>query len=325
MKRFSIVLMIVVFVLITPLVAKGAKEVVPANVVRMAVMQGPSGFGVAGLAKDDGNIDNGITLDIEVFPSPNEVIARLANGELDIAALPTNVAANLFNKGVGVKLAAVTGEGMLMLLTTDHSITELEHLYNRNIAIPGAGGTPDQLTQILIAALGYQVDEDIFLDYGVAAPAQLAQMLIANRVDLAVLPEPFVTMVLNSNEKAVPLMDVQQLWSALTGTTNYPMTVIVVSDKFAQEHSADLPVVMNAIKESITWVTTHPQDAGVVIEQLGIMNAAMATPAIPRCNLVFRTAKEAFDAVDVYYKVLYGFDYTSIGSEVPDASFYLSY
>lgn len=165
----------------------------------------------------------------------------------------------------------------------------------------------------------------IFLDYGVAAPAQLAQMLIANRVDLAVLPEPFVTMVLNSNEKAVPLMDVQQLWSALTGTTNYPMTVIVVSDKFAQEHSADLPVVMNAIKESITWVTTHPQDAGVVIEQLGIMNAAMATPAIPRCNLVFRTAKEAFDAVDVYYKVLYGFDYTSIGSEVPDASFYLSY
>jgi NitT/TauT family transport system substrate-binding protein len=244
---------------------------------------------------------------------------------LDIAALPTNVAANLYAKGVPVKTAAVVGEGMLLFLTTDKTITELSDLQNRKISIPGSGSTPDQMTKILVSALGFDYESDVQLDYSIASPAQLAQMMIAGKLDLAVLPEPFVTMVLNANEQAVPLLDVQVLWSALTGTGNYPMTVIVVSDGFIAEHSDRLPLVMGAIKDSVEWVNANPGDAGVMIEEAGIMKAAMATPAIPRCNLVFRTATEGYDAMDTYLKVLHGFDYASVGGSVPDESFYLAY
>jgi NitT/TauT family transport system substrate-binding protein len=103
------------------------------------------------------------------------------------------------------------------------------------------------------------------------------------------------------------------------------MTVIVVSDGFIAEHSDRLPLVMGAIKDSVEWVNANPGDAGVMIEEAGIMKAAMATPAIPRCNLVFRTATEGYDAMDTYLKVLHGFDYASVGGSVPDESFYLAY
>jgi NitT/TauT family transport system substrate-binding protein len=326
MKR--IVVLAVCLLLAVPLFSQGAREAQLAAdqvTVRMAVMQGPSGFGTVALGRDGGRIDATTVVDVAVYPSPNEVIARLANGELDVAALPTNVAANLHAKGVKVKVAAITGEGMLMFLTTDPTIDELADLANRKISIPGAGGTPDQMTRILTTALGYDPEVDVVLDYSIASPAQLAQMLIAGKVDLAVLPEPFVTMAVGSGDKVIELLDVQALWSALTGTGNYPMTVIVVSDKFSEAHPAKVPAIMGAIKDSVEWVNANPQEAGVLIEQEGIMKAAMAVPAIPRCNLVFKSAKEGYDAMDTYLKVLHGFDHTSVGGIVPDASFYLAY
>lgn len=311
-----------------PLAARAVQEIQLASQqveVRMAVMQGPSGFSTVGMTRNEGRLDDYTVVDIQVFPSPNEVIARLANGEIDVAALPTNVAANLYAKGVAVKTAAIVGEGMLMLLTNDSSITELNDLANRNISIPGAGGTPDQMARILIAALGYDSTTAVELDYSIASPAQLTQMLIAGKVDLAVLPEPFVSMALNASEAIIPLLDVQALWTALTGTGNYPMTVIVVSDRFVEQYPEALPVVMDSLRDSVQWVNANPAEAGSLIEKVGIMKAALAVPAIPRCNLVFKTAKEGYEAMDLYLKVLYGFDYTSVGGAVPDESFYLDY
>ena len=311
-----------------PLAARAVQEIQLASQqveVRMAVMQGPSGFSTVGMTRNEGRLDDYTVVDIQVFPSPNEVIARLANGEIDVAALPTNVAANLYAKGVAVKTAAIVGEGMLMLLTNDSSITELNDLANRNISIPGAGGTPDQMARILIAALGYDSTRAVELDYSIASPAQLTQMLIAGKVDLAVLPEPFVSMALNASEAIIPLLDVQALWTALTGTGNYPMTVIVVSDRFVEQYPEALPVVMDSLRDSVQWVNANPAEAGSLIEKVGIMKAALAVPAIPRCNLVFKTAKEGYEAMDLYLKVLYGFDYTSVGGAVPDESFYLDY
>ena len=293
--------------------------------IRMAVMQGPSGFSSIGLTREDAFIAEGIKVELSVYPSPTEVIARLANGELDFAALPTNVAANLYNKGVAVKLAAVVGEGMLMLVSTDDSITELAHLAGRNISIPGAGSTPDQMARIITALLGFDPDYDIELDYSVAAPAQLAQMLIAGKTDIAVLPEPFVTVAFNGKPDLRILINIQDVWSMFTGSGNYPMTVLVVSDAFLAAQPKAFAALMTSMKESVEWVNANPAEAGALIEEAGILKASLAAPAIPRSSLVFKTAREAIDSLQDYYKMLYGFDYMSIGGALPDASFYLDY
>jgi NitT/TauT family transport system substrate-binding protein len=291
--------------------------------IRMAVMQGPSGFSSIGLTREDSFIAEGVKVELNVYPSPNEVIARLANGEMDVAALPTNVAANLYNKGVAVKLAAVVGEGMLMLVSTDDTITELGHLAGRKISIPGAGSTPDQMARIITALLGFDPDNDIELDYSIAAPAQLAQMLIAGKTDLAVLPEPFVTVAYNGRPGLRVLINIQDVWSMFTGTGNYPMTVLVVSDAFLKAQPEAFSALMASMKQSVEWVNANPIEAGNLIEKAGIMKAALAAPAIPRSSLVFKTARESHDALQDYFKMLFGFDYMSIGGALPDASFYL--
>ncbi|MDD4841974.1 MAG: ABC transporter substrate-binding protein, partial [Sphaerochaetaceae bacterium] len=199
--------------------AKGAAELQKEPfTINMAVMQGPSGFSSIGLNRNDGIIKDGVAVNLSVYPSPAEVIARLTNGEIDVAALPTNVAANLFNKGVPIRVAATVGEGMLMLLGTDYTLQNIEDLAGKTIHIPGAGSTPDQMARLLIQALGFDPETDVLLDYSIAAPSQLVQMLIAKKVEFALLPEPFVSVALTGEHNIRTLVDVQYLWTLLTGS-----------------------------------------------------------------------------------------------------------
>lgn len=291
--------------------------------VNVAVMSGPTGFSSVGLTRNDGRISDRVVVDINVYPSPNEVIARLANGELDVAALPTNVAANLYNKGVKVKLAAVVGNGMLGVLSANDSVQSIEDLLGRTIHVPGPGSTPDQMATLLLEKAGLEVGKDVILDYSVAAPAQLAQLVIAGRVELAMLPQPFVSMILRSNPKARTVVDVQSVYQQLTGYENYPMSVLVVSERFFKSHPTAFAEILKAYEESVAWVNANPQEAGKAIEAAGIMASAMATPAIPYCNLVFIPSREAKADVQAYYSYLYGFSPDSIGGAMPSDDLYL--
>lgn len=316
MKRIAILVMSLLTVA-TLLVAQPIAET-PARPTAIAVMAGPTGFSSAGLGR---SLDEDVYT-LTVFPSPNEVIARLANGELDVAALPSNVAANLYNKGVKIQIAAVIGDGMLSVLSTDDSIKSAADLVGKTIHAPGAGSTPDQMAGLLIREAGLVEGRDVILDYSVAAPAQLAQLVIAGKVSLAILPEPFVTMIRTKNPQVTVAADVQELYRSLTGVANYPMSVLVVRSDFARQNPAQLAVVLNAYAQSVAWVNANHRAAGEAIEAADIMAAAMAAPAIGSCNLVWRPASEAAGELDAYYTFLHSFSPDSIGGAVPKADLY---
>ncbi len=318
----------IVFVALFALMAIGAQPVAETPLeeplsVQFAVMAGPTGFSSVALNQNDGRISNEVQVALQVYPSPNEVVARLANGELDFACLPSNLAANIYNKGVNIQLAAVTGNGMLNVISSDGSVKGVSDLMGKTIHVPGAGSTPDQMAQLLLKEAGLVAGKDVVLDYSVASPAQLAQLTIAGKVSLVMLPEPFASMILRGSKRAQQVVDVQQLYSELAGVSNYPMTVLVVSESFAENHPRSLAQVLKAYEDSVAWVNADPQAAGVAIEEAGIMKAALAAPAIPSCNLVFVPSQEAKDEVQAYYTFLHAFSPASIGGAVPSEDLYL--
>jgi NitT/TauT family transport system substrate-binding protein len=317
-----------VFVALLAMVAIGAQPVAEKSVdspleVHFAVMAGPTGFSSVALNKNEGRIADDIQIAMQVFPSPNEVVARLANGELDFACLPSNLAANIYNKGVKIKLAAVIGNGMLSVVSSDGSVQGVGDLLGKTIHVPGAGSTPDQMAQLLLKEAGLAVGKDVILDYSVASPAQLAQLTIAGKVSLVMLPQPFVSMILNGSKNATEVVDIQALYEDLSGVANYPMSVMVVREQFAKNHPRALAQILKAYEDSVAWVNAEPQAAGEAIEEAGIMKAALATPSIPFCNLVFVPSQEAKEEVQAYYRFLHSFSPASIGGAVPADNFYL--
>lgn len=290
MKKLLFVLLLIMSIL--PCFAQAVKED-SAPTVRLGVMQGPTGFSSSAL---------GDIAQIEVYPSPNEAVAKLIKGELDMIALPANAAANLYNKGVGIKVLAIIGEGMLNVVGTNENA--------KTLSVPGTGGTPDHMATLL-----YPEYEK---EYSVTAPAQLAQLLIAGKVELAILPEPFVSMVMSKNPNIKVISNVQERWTELTGQTQYPMSVLIVKDTFAQEHPILIQKVKEAYKNSIQTILNDPTTAGQKIEELGIMKAEMATPALENCALTFKEGSEAKEELVSYYTTLLTLAPDAIGGMLPD-------
>ena len=297
--------------------------------VRIAVLKGPTGFGYVHLLGDGGKLGLGITVEAEVLPSPTEVTAKLISGELDIAALPANLAVNLYNKGIDIQLAAVTGEGMLYFLSRDENLdfsqrsVELLMAEGEFVHIPAPGSTPDYVTRYILNEWGVgQAEQDAVLDFSIASPAQLAQMLIAGKIDYVVLPEPFATMVELKSPDVYRTGDLQKPWFEMTGNSSYPMTALVVQNAFAEKNTNALGRILQAVEASISNVLEDPAGAAVLIAQFGILSAELAEPAIPRCSLMYQSGADAKDSFEVYLQIMAGLNPDSIGGKLPDEDFY---
>ncbi len=320
MKKTIFILSLVLITISSSIFAQGEVEkvsLVEQVELEMAVMAGPTGFSSAKIAKDEGKIGSNVLVNTSVYASPNEVVAKLTNGEVDVAALPSNLAAILYNKGVDLKAVAVIGNGMLNVVSTS------DNWPTSKISIGGGpAATPSQMANILIEKNGY--DKASFdLDYSIVSSAQIAQLLIANRAETALLPEPFVTMVLSRNPDMKKVLDVQKLYESTTGYSNYPMTLLVVQNKLIKENPDAVTAVLKAYEDSVEYVLANPQEAALTIEKVNIMPAAMAAPAIPNCNLTYVEIDEAKTEVLNYFNMLFNFDPKSIGGKLPDEGFYL--
>lgn len=309
------------------LFASGAREYSELD-LRAAVFKGPSGFGMVKMMDDKPELAEGVSVSYEVLPTPQEMVARIASGEVDFGVLPVNLAAKLYNGGSAYRMAAVTGYGLLYLLSADHSIRSWEDLAGREVYTTGKGASPDYLLQYYLSRAGLDPEKDLTINYSIQAAPMLAQALISGKVEIAVLPEPFATQVLARNSRFRRSIDFQESWTALHGGSegrSYPITAAVVSAELAESRPDIVEAFYRAYEASIAWVNANPEDAGALIEKREIMPAAVAAPAIPGCNLRFRSAQDARGEVEAYLQVLLDYNAPSVGGKVPGTEFYLSW
>jgi len=293
--------------------------------IRMAALKGPTAFGMIRMIDQVESLGNSITLSYELVATPQDMVARISSGQVDIAAMPVNLAAKLYNKmgAKGYAIGASVGDGVIYALTTSKDNITWESFRGKTINSIAKGSTPDYLTQYVLNGRGLKEGKDVTLRF-TYSHQQLAQMMAAGKIDNAILPEPLVTMVLNKNPEARIFSDMQKEWGELSGTGhNYPISLAVVSPKITNKEALD--AIFSAYEESIEWVFNNPEKAASAIERQGIMPAAIALKAIPRCNLNFSKPAEIKKELELFYDVLFRFDPASIGGKLPDDQFYLEY
>ena len=192
--------------------------------IRMAALKGPTAFGMIRMIDQVESLGNSITLSYELVATPQDMVARISSGQVDIAAMPVNLAAKLYNKmgAKGYALGASVGDGVIYALTTSKDNITWESFRGKTINSIAKGSTPDYLTQYVLNGHGLKEGKDVTLRF-TYSHQQLAQMMAAGKIDNAILPEPLVTMVLNKNPEARIFSDMQKEWAELSGTGhNYP-------------------------------------------------------------------------------------------------------
>lgn len=286
-------------------------------------LKGPTGIGMVRMFEMKPDLGPGVTADYQIAGAPDVLVSRVLSGEVDIATLPTNVAVKLYNSGVPYSLGAIVGNGLLYMLSGDPEVDGLESVRGREIYNIGKGATPDFVLRYLLNARGIDTEKGVSVLFTYSHP-ELAQMMIAEKVTTAVLPEPFVTMVTMKNANVKIVEDLQEVWAEeLDRDKPYPMSVVVIKDEVRRERPDAVEAFLAAYKESIEWVSTTPKAAGELAEQHGIgMPAAVAARAIPRLNLTFVPAAEARDEMERFLDIFMEYDPKAIGGKLPDGGFY---
>ena len=283
--------------------------------IRVAAMNGPTGMGMARLADQVRNDMLPYECDVTFSGSPDDVRGGLLSGELDIAAVPVNMAAALYNKTGGeiLTLAANT-LGVLYIVERGDTVQSMADLAGKKILAAGQGSTPEYVINYLLEKNG--LTDSVEVEY-VSEHAEAVTQMAAGNADLILVPEPFVTTALSKVEGARVALDLTQEWAKVSGA-DMVMGCLVVSKAFAEADPQALRHFMTQYAVSADYCTSHPAEAAVFIEEFGIMgSAAQAEKAIPNCNIVCVTGREMVDMVTGMLTVLFDADPKSVGGTLP--------
>ena len=180
--------------------------------LRLGLLAGPTGMGGARLLQEAAEGKTMNAYQHTIFNAPDEVTAKLISGELDIAAVPTNLAAVLYQKTKGgVQLLALNTLGVLHLVRAEgESITSLEDLKGKTIYSSGQAAVPEYVLDYILDSYGLK--DQVTVVYEAEHDAVIAA-LAAGKAKLAVLPEPKVTAALSQVSGLAKALDLTAEWN----------------------------------------------------------------------------------------------------------------
>ncbi|MBE5784535.1 MAG: ABC transporter substrate-binding protein [Clostridiales bacterium] len=312
MKRIVAMLLIAVMA-VSLLAGCGRKEADPINI---GALQGPTGMGMVTLMGDEFHSKYNIT----IATAPDAIVGQIVSGELDIAAVPINLASTLYNKTEGnVMLIAVNTLGVLYVLEDGETVNSMADLAGKKLYATGQGSTPEYMLSYLLEANG--LTDSVTVEY-TAEHSELATLMAAGEATLGMLPEPNVTATMVKNDKLRVALDLTEEWKSVAGIEPVQGCIVVRRD-FFEENETAVRVFLKEYNAAVNYTNANQAETAKLMEQYGILpSAAIAEKAIDKCNIVCYRNNEMRLAAEGMLEVLFNANPKSVGGKLPGDDFY---
>lgn len=294
--------------------------------IKVGVLAGTTGMGAVKLIED---ADARYTITIYPATTPEALLNDLTSGEVDLAAIPTNAAAKLYNKTNGaIRMLALNTLGVLHILDTTGTVNTIADLEGKTVYVPMAGQNPEYILRHILAENGINATVETSIpDADALSTALLSSEGENAAVKIAVLPQPKVTVVKNqAAAKSIPLttLDLSVAWDEKEDTP-IAQGCLVGRAEFVDNNKRAVREFLAAYEASIRYVAApeNLEDAAALIVKNGIIpKAPIAKAALPQCALAYVDGNEMKDALKNFYTILFGFDPKAVGGALPKDDFY---
>ncbi len=290
--------------------------------IRIGGLKGPTSIGMVKLMEDDETNSTANDYDFTVAGSADELTPLLIRGELDMAAIPANLASVLYNRTEGaIQILAVNTLGVLYIVETGDSVQSLADLKGKTIYATGKGSTPEYTLLYLLEKAGLDPEKDVTVEFK-SEPTEVVALLKAQPEAVAMLPQPYVTAAQAQVEGLRIAVDLNEAWEAAETGSKLLTGTIVVRREFAEANPEAIEAFVTEYRASTEFANENVSEAAQLVEKYGIATAAIAEKAIPYCNITCMEGAEMKAAMQVYLGVLYEKNPDSVGGALPDDAFY---
>jgi len=294
--------------------------------VNVTVLSGTTGMGMAKLMSDSKDGKAALKYNFTVISDATQISAGIIGGSIDIAAVPTNLASTLYKKtNGGVQVLAINTLGVLYLIEKGNTVTDIASLKGKTVYVPGQGTNPEYILKYIIENNNMKVGEDVIFDYTYNSPDALSTAVAGGLVDIALLPEPKVTVVKAQNKELRTAIDLTAEWDKVASEGSLVQGCIIARKEFVDAHKVEINAFLDEYKASVEYIDTNLDDAAEKIAAAGILpKAQIAKAAIPNCNIIYAEGSAMKTALAEFYKILYSVEPKAIGGAIPADGLYYS-
>ena len=315
MKKVIIPLLMLVFC--TLIYAQKAAE---PSVITIGVPKAPPALPLLRM-QETMALGKNITLKLDIWSEPETLIAMTQDNKHDMFAFPLTVVAKLYNKGVKVKLMNVNTWGAAYFLTSDPKFKSWQDLKGKTVYAPLQSSPPDIFTRVFLSKAHLIAGKDVKIING--SQTEIAALLISGKAQYGIAIEPMATKVLTANKKMRRVFGFEEEWQRVNNSdTHIPNAGFGASVAFIEKYPDFIPRFQKAYEEAIVWINEHPAEAGALAEKHLGLPAKIVEKAIPNMGLQFKAATQAGAELEMFYRLLFGFDPKTIGGKIPDSGMY---
>lgn len=265
---------------------------------------------------DTKKIDN-IQLNYKVEKMSDALIVDMLKREGDIAIVPSNFSAQLYNKKLGYKILGTIGWGSFYVVSRDN-INSLEELKGKEVYTFGKGLTPDLIFQSILEKKGINKNS-IKINY-LSSGNEVASLYLGKKVDTIVIPEPMLSKVLSKSPTSTIVANLNDEWKNITNSDlGYPQSTLVIKEEIYETNPKFVKEFINKLTESILKLYKNSGETVENVKRNSLsIDTSVLNKVLTRANIFYTPIIDCKEEYNNYFKILELTNKKVIGGKLPD-------
>ncbi len=292
------------------------------SAIRIAGLKGPTSMGLVKLMNDSEEGKAANSYEFTMAAAADEITPKLIKGDLDMAAVPANLASVLYSKTQGkVVVLNVNTLGVTYIVENGKAINSVADLKGKTIYGTGKGSIPEYALRFVLKKNGLDPDKDVKLEWK-SEPTEVVALMKQQKDVVAMLPQPFVTVAAGQVDNYRVALSITDEWAKQDKESKFITGVMVARKEFVEQNKDKVASFLKEYEASIKFANDNVEEAAKLVEKYDIVKAAVAKNALPKCNITCIAGDEMKAALSGFYKALYELAPESVGGALPNEDIY---
>lgn len=255
---------------------------------------------------------------LEFINSFEDIKSSLDSKDIDMALIPAEWSAIMYNSGVYIKSVAIGSLGNMSIISHDGNIKFIPDLKGMKVVSLNTASTKHIFDYIL--KRNELSEEDVEIEYVEDIDKVFGSADEDNTVLL--LQEPYASDILARDKTLIENINLDIEYKKASQGTSPVTSVLVARGEYLGENKDNVDKFLEMYKKSVDFINQNPAEGAKLADEFQLPHFEMAENSIPKSNLTLVTGMDMERTLKRFLNLIHKENPDYVGGKVPETEFY---